>query len=253
MSYTASNIPTEKHCFFGRQGGVSGGIYCSLNVNLKSNDQQNHVLKNLDVIAAYYKLERSKLLLINQGITGHAEYTNEISQHKITADGIVTDKSGIILCIGTADCAPILFYDKEHHIIGAAHAGWRGALKNIAENTLDVMLKHGARKANIHAAIGPCLQQQSFEVGRDMLEEFINVNPDNAKWFTAGRDLQHFQFDMEGYLVEKLKKYGLTNITKSGIDTYTSEDSYFSFRRNTHQGLINSPKDFPTHLSTIML
>lgn len=253
MSYKASNLPSDKHCFFGREGGVSDGLYTSLNVNLKSNDKPENVRQNLALIAEYYNLKPENLMLINQGVSGHAEFISEASQHIITADGVVTDRKDIILCIGTADCTPVLFYDAKHQLIGAAHAGWRGALRGVIEHTLDIMLEHGAEADSICAAAGPCLQQKSFEAGRDMYDEFININPDNKIWFADGKDEAHFQFDMEGFVINKLKTYGIKNISASGIDTYAEEQGYFSFRRNTHRGLIKSPKDFPVHLSTIIL
>lgn len=253
MSYFAPNLPRAQHCFFGRRGGVSQGLYDSLNINGKSNDNHDSVLRNLDIIAGYYGLARSNLLLINQGVSGRAEFTDRLSQNQITADGIVTGQKDFILCIGTADCAPVLFLDAENSIVGAAHAGWRGALRGIVENTLETMLEHGAATAHISAAVGPCLQQPSFETGTDMYQEFLDTDPQNARYFVPGRDEQHFQFDLEGFVVDKLKKCGLQNVTASGIDTYAAEAEYFSYRRNTHRKLVSSPKDFPAHLSTIKL
>lgn len=253
MSYFAPNLPSGKHCFFGRRGGYSEGLYSSLNCSLKSNDNPDSVKKNLGLIAAHFRLKPQNLMLINQGIGNHAEFTKTASQHIIAADGIVTDQKGIILCIGTADCTPVLFYDEKNKIIAAAHAGWRGALRGIVENTLDVMLKHGAGIGTIHAATGPCLQQRSFEAGNDMREEFIKANEANKQWFAPGKDKEHFQFDMEGFVIAKLKACGVKSITASGIDTYTKEEDYFSFRRNTHQGLVKTPKDFPVHLSAVTL
>lgn len=253
MSYFAPNLPKDKHCFFGRQGGCSNGLYSSLNCSLKSNDNPETVRKNLGLIAAHYQLKPENLMLINQGVSGHAEFANTASRHQITADGIVTDQKGIILCIGTADCVPVLFYDEKNQIVGAAHAGWRGALRGVVENTVDVMLKHGAEISAVHAATGPCLQQSSFEAGIDMYEEFIKTDATNRQWFAPGKDKDHFQFDMEGFVVAKLKACGLQNITASNIDTYAAEEDCFSYRRNTHMGLVKSPKDFPVHLSTVTL
>lgn len=252
MSYQAINLHTP-HCFFGRSGGVSDGLYASLNVNIKSNDNHDRVMKNIEIITAYYGLSVNNLVMINQGVTGHAEYTAEASRHQITADGIVTDKKDIILSIGTADCAPVLFHDEKNGVIGAAHAGWRGAVRGIIENTVQIMLGHGAELKHIAAAVGPCLQQPSFEAGADMYQEFMDADKNNASFFLPGKDLQHFQFDMEGFVINKLKDCGIENISASGIDTYKDEQNFFSYRRNCHQGLVKSPKDFPVHLSTIKL
>lgn len=253
MKYFAPNIPGKKHCFFGRDGGVSEGLYSSLNVNGKSNDNHEHVMKNLDIIAARYNLSRSNLLIINQGISGHAEFSDKASRNEITADGIVTTAQDVILCIGTADCAPVLFYDNVAQIIGAAHAGWRGALNGIVENTVKIMIEHGAHVENIHAAVGPCLQQQSFECKEDMRQEFLQKDEENNRWFKDKADGEHFLFNLEGYVVHKLEQLGIGNISASGIDTFTAIGDFFSYRRNCKLGLVQSPKDFPSHLSTIKL
>lgn len=253
MSYFAPNLPQEKHCFFGRLGGVSQGLYSSLNINAKSNDNIESIHKNQEIIANYYGLHRKDLLLINQGVSGHAEFANTVSQNQITADGIVTNQPNIVLCIGTADCAPVLFFDAHNNIIAAAHAGWRGALRGIVENTLEIMLRNGADRRTIAAAIGPCLQQATFETKSDMYQEFLDIDSQNQKYFISGKDEEHFLFDLETFVVDKLKSCGIQNISASGINTYTNEETYFSYRRNTHQKLINSPKDFPAHLSTITL
>lgn len=253
MKYFAPNILPHYHCFFGADGGVSEGIYSALNVNGKSNDNHDNVIKNLDIIASHYKLSRSNLLLINQGVTGHAEFSNKASQNEITADGIVTTSPDVILCIGTADCAPVLFFDEVDGVIGAAHAGWRGALRGVIENTVKIMLEHGARIENIHAAIGPCLQQKSFECMDDMRQEFLQDDANNFRWFEKGADDKHFQFNLEGYIVHKLEKLKIGSISASGIDTFTSQGDFFSYRRNCKLGLVSLPKDFPTQLSTIKL
>lgn len=253
MRYFAPNISPHHHCFFGADGGVSQGLYQSLNTNYKSQDTKENIGKNLNIIAAHYHLPSSNLLLINQGVTGHAEFADKASQHQITADGIVTTSPDIILGIGTADCAPILFFDEIDGVIGAAHAGWRGALKGVIENTFKLMLKYGAKAENIHAAIGPCLQQKSFECMDDMRQVFLQDDADNFRWFKKGIDEQHFQFNIEGYIVHKLEKLKIGSISASGIDTFVTEGDFFSYRRNYKQGLINIPKDFPTQLSTIKL
>lgn len=253
MSYLAANLPSDKHCFFGAEGGVSQGLYVSLNVNRKSADSPKNIRRNLEIIAARYNLGFENLMLLDQGVTSHTEYIERPTQWQLTADGVVTGSKDSILCIATADCAPVLFRDDKAGLIGAAHAGWRGAVRGILENTLKIMLGKGASPDNIAVAVGPCLQQPSFETGLDMYDEFINAAPDNRKYFTAGKDAEHFQFDMESFIVDKLRALGLKNISASHIDTYAAEGKFFSFRRNTHLGLIGRPGDFPVHLSTIIL
>ena len=164
----------------------------------------------------------------------------------------MTTVPNIVLAIRTADCCPVLFYDEKHQIIGAAHAGWRGALRGILENTLKLMIEHGAHKDSIHAALGPCLQQKSFECQTDMKDEFTTINNEFEQFFKPSTSPTHFQFDLEGFVINRLQNFGLTNISASGIDTYQDEN-YFSFRRNTDRKLLNSQYDYPTHLSTITL
>ncbi len=253
MNYHAPNLPANKHCFFGSNGGVSQGFYSSLNVNRKSADSPENIKKNLQIIAQYYNLDAENLMLLDQGITNHAIFTQAPSQWQITADGAVTNQKDIILCIATADCAPVLFRDDKAGLIGAAHAGWRGAVRGILENTVKLMTENGSSPKNITAAIGPCMRQASFETGLDMYDEFLQHSPNNKCYFKPGKDTEHFQFDMESFILDKLHALGLNNISTSHIDTYTAEGNFFSFRRFTHQKSINRPGDFPVHLSTITL
>lgn len=251
MSYFAPNLPFNKHCFFGRNGGVSQGRFASLNCNLRGTDSLDNVFKNFEVITSYYHLTKNNLCTIRQGFSNKAIYVDEPGLFQLEADGLVTDQKGLILGITTADCTPVLFTDYTNNIIGAAHAGWRSALNGILENTLDLMLQKGAQIESIQAAIGPCLQQQSFEAGPDMYEDFISKNPDNEVFFTPFGE--RFRFDIEAFVIRSLQDYGVQNISASGIDTYQNEAEYFSFRRDTHRKLIPSPNDFPNQLSTIVL
>ena len=169
------------------------------------------------------------------------------------ADALVTRLEDVAVGVFTADCVPMLFYDKEAGVVGAAHAGWRGALNGIVENTVKIMIEHGAHVENIHAAVGPCLQQQSFECKEDMRREFLHKDEENNRWFKDKADGEHFLFNLEGFVVHKLEQLGIGNISASGIDTFTAIGDFFSYRRNCKLGLVQSPKDFPSHLSTIKL
>ncbi len=253
MTWKAPCLPAEKHCFFGRCGGVSIGRYHSLNVNFKSADAPENIHHNCEIIAACFGLKYTNLMLLCQGISGNCIFTRQASQKKIEADGVVTDSPNIILGISTADCAPVLFMDKEAGIIGAAHAGWKGTLNGIIENTVRLMLSRGAKAENIAAAIGPCIQQSSFEMGAEVPKLFSAQTPENARYFRKAPRPEHYLFDLEGCIVNKLRRLGLKNISASGTDTYTDEKNYFSYRRDTHRNLINSSGDFPTELSTIVL
>ncbi len=253
MSYRASNLPADKHCFFGREGGVSEGLYASLNTNLKSRDKRENVLKNLAVIAACFGLKYDNMYTMKQGVSAQVVYVEKAAHFEVFADGVVTDKPDILLCLKTADCAPVLLTDYQNGVIGAAHAGWRGAYKGVVENVVNLMLQKGARLENIAAAIGPCIQPVSFEVGDDMRAEVCSSSSDGQKFFAPGKDKTHFQFDLSGFIEDKLRRLGVENVINSRIDTYPEANGYFSFRRYTHQGLIKAPFDYPTQYSCIML
>lgn len=244
MTYQAPNLPKNKHAFFGRGGGVSTDEFSSLNVNQLSSDDPKNIQSNMEIIAATFQKEAEQINILNQTMhTNTAVYIEEPSQYKIIADGAVTKNKNIMLGITTADCTPVLFADYQNGIIGAAHSGWRGSVSGVLENTLDLMIKHGAKLENISAAIGPCIQQQSFEVGQDVFDKA------NAPEFFAKKEDGKYMFNLEGYIIARLQKYGLKSITASGLDTYSTPEKYFSYRRNTHRNI----KPFPVQLSVIGL
>lgn len=187
-----------------------------------------------------------------QGHTDKAVYVDRPSRYEIEADGVVTDRPGIILGITTADCMPVLLADEKHGVIGAAHAGWRGALAGVIENTVKVMLEKGAAVEDITAAAGPCLQKESFEVQNDMRNLFLDRDKDNERFFTpcAG---ERWLCDLEAFVRHRLDLIGIKNVSFSGIDTYTNPELYFSYRRCRHLGQIAVKDDFPIELSTIRL
>lgn len=253
MSYFAPNLPTDKHCFFGREGGVSKGIYQGLNLHFRGGDNPENVKKNMEIVASYFGLTAQNLLMLDQGVSNKCIYATKPSLYQIEADGAVTDVKDLILCIRTADCAPVLMGDFENGIIGAAHAGWRGAFGGIIENTLDMMLAKGAKLENICAGVGPCIGQKSYEVDEGFYQQFLAQNSKNRQYFIPSVNESHYQFDLEKYCVDKLWAYGVKNVSASGLDTYALCDQYYSFRRYTHLGLIKAPKCFPVEVSTIVL
>ena len=250
--YNAKNLSLAKHAFFGRTGGFSKGIFNSLNFNYKGTDSPKNLSRNLDIAAAYYGLSGKKIVRLNQIHSSKAVYVDRPSQYIIEADGVVTDKPHIILGITTADCIPVLLADYKSGIIGASHAGWKGALKGIVENTISTMLEHGAKIENIAAATGPCLQKQNFHVRNDMRDQFLLQNEENSKFFTQ-IDNEQYLCDLEQYVNHRLTLMGITNISLSGIDTYSDEKHYFSYRRFCHQNLIKPGGGFGIELSTICL
>ena len=253
MTYFAPNLNKNKNCFFGRQGGVSTGKYAGLNINVNSGDAPQNIRRNYEIICQKFSLTPQNLFRLNQGVSADAVFITEPSFQQITADGVVTDKENIILSLSTADCAPVLLCDEKAHIIGAAHAGWRGAYKGIIENTVKLMISKGAKAHNIKAAIGPCILQPSLEMGAEVYEMFMEQSQENQKYFAPSNNKDHYLLDLETYVYDKLIKQGLENISASHQDTYTRKEEYFSFRRETHEGTINRPKEFATELSTIVL
>ncbi len=251
MSWTADNLDKEKHCFFGAAGGVSAGKYTSLNTNLSSRDNPENLRRNFEIIAAHFNKTPENMVTFRQGVSANVIYAEQPTWFKIYADGAVTTNPELLLGIKTADCAPVLLADYKHGVIGAAHAGWRGAYKGIVQNVVNLMLEHGAKTEDIAAAIGPCMQQQSFAVQDDMRQELLQVSAANEQYFTADGDGVHFYFDLSGYVEAQLQKIGIQNIANCRIDTYPPQNGYFSYRRNTHLDLIAAPKDYPTQYSCI--
>lgn len=253
MTYIAANLKAENHCFFDADGGVSGGKYTSLNTNLSSQDNRQNIQRNFEIIAARFGKKTTDMATIRQSVSNKAIFVTRPTWFQVAADGLVTTEKSLLLGIKTADCAPVLLADEKHGVIGAAHAGWRGACQGIVENVVTLMLEHGAERKDIAAAIGPCLQQPSFAVQNDMRQELLAKAATNAQYFTPDGDGTHFYFDLSGYVEDRLRRLGIENIENSRIDTYPPQNGYFSYRRNTHLNLISAPKDYPTQYSCIQL
>ena len=251
--WQAQNLLKDKHCFLGRKGGVSLGKYKGLNVNTKSQDNVEHIRKNLEIAASVVGLNKSDLLLLNQGISDKVVFVEQASHDIIEADGAVTNIKNVGLCIRTADCAPILFEDRISGVIGVAHAGWRGAFKGIIANVVMMMIDRGAELKNIAAAVGPCIGQKSYEVDINFYNQFLEKSDVYAKYFVNGVKKNHYLFDLQSFCVDQIKNVGIENVEVSDKDTYELKDEYYSFRRFTHQGIIDKPKDFATELSVIVL
>ena len=251
--YRAANLPADKHVFLGAEGGVSTGVYTSLNVGTAGDDKIENVQENLRIAAAVLGAKPQQLHLLQQGVSSHVEYVSAATNRQMIADGAVTDKQGIVLCIRTADCAPVLLADYEHGVIGAAHAGWRGAFGGVIANTIALMRQKGAEPDNIAAAVGPCIAQASYEVDDRFYQQFMAKDESFTQFFKPAQRVEHFLFNLEAFCVNRLQACGIKNITVSGLDTYALEGQYFSFRRNTHRGLIYAPKCFPVEISEICL
>jgi YfiH family protein len=224
------------HGFLGRRGGVSTGVAASLNVGLGAGDEPAAVAENRR-IATDAVLPGGRLVSVYQVHSARCVTVGEPWDvaARPEADALVTDRPGLVLGIVTADCAPVLFADAAAGVIGAAHAGWKGALGGVTEATLAAMEALGARRSAIAAAIGPTIAQASYEVDEAFAERFLADDPANAAHLATGRD-GHCQFDLPGYLVRRLRAEGCARVAALGLDTYADAARFFSFRRATHRG-----------------
>ena len=224
------------HGFLGRRGGVSEGVCGGLNVGLGSGDDPTAIAENrrraVEAVAP-----GGRLVTLHQVHSGHALYVDAPfpDDARPHADAMVTDRSGLVLGILTADGAPGLFADAGAGGVGAAHAGWKGAFCGVVEATVAEMERRGASRARIAAAVGPCIARRSYEVDEAFLRRFTDADPENERFFTLGRK-GHYQFDLEGYAVSRLAEAGLTRIEALGEDTYSQPDLFYSYRRATHRG-----------------
>lgn len=224
------------HGFLGRRGGVSIGLHAGLNVGLGSDDDRKAILENrrLAVEAVRFGAALVTLHQVHsaEAVTVTAPFADAARPH---ADALVTDRPGLLLGVLTADCTPVLLADKHAGIVGAAHAGWKGALGGVTDSVIAAMEKLGASRDRISAAIGPVIARVSYEVDDGFARRFEEADPANERFFTPGRE-GHQQFDLEGYVAARLAGAGIGRVEVLGLDTYADADRFFSFRRATHRG-----------------
>ena len=254
LTLRAKNLSTDGvvHAFFGRAGGVSGGIFASLNCGPGSGDDLNAVAENRALaMQALSANPNAKLVTIHQTHSPNAVIVAQpwTLEARPKADGMVTDRPDITLGILTADCAPVLLADADAGVIGAAHAGWKGAIGGILEQTISSMKKLGARETDIHAAIGPCISQAAYEVGPEFIDRFRDADPASSSFFVPSPRPNHWQFDLEAYVASRLGQAGIGQIEKLSLCTYAREGEFFSYRRATHRG----ESGYGRQLSAIML
>lgn len=237
------------HGFFGRLGGISSGVYAGLNCGPGSGDLREHVLENRR--RAMAALGAPPLVTLYQVHSADAVIVTEPWQigEAPHADAMATSTPGIALGILTADCAPVLLTDKKARVIGAAHAGWKGALGGVTDSVIAAMESLGATRQNIAAAIGPCIAQASYEVDSGFRDRFLAAAPNNDVFFRVSDRDGHFRFALEDYVAARLADAGIAAVEKLSADTYAAEDKFFSFRRTTHKG----EPDYGRDLSAIVL
>lgn len=232
----AEALGAVPHGFLGRRGGVSGGILAGLNVGTGSGDDAEAIAENRRR-AIEAVLPGARLATVFQIHSGEAIYASEPWPHedRPRADALVTDRAGLLLGILTADCAPVLLADAEAGVVGAAHAGWRGALAGVTDAALAAMEELGASRDRIAAAVGPCIAQPSYEVDEQFRKRFLESDAGNARFFAEQAGGQP-HFDLQGYVVARLKAAGVRQVSGIGLDTYADAERFFSYRRSTHRG-----------------
>jgi polyphenol oxidase len=240
-----------RHAFFTREGGVSQGLYASLNCGAGSADDPDAVAENRSRAMALLDLPVSRLVTLSQvhGTDVIAVDQPPPAGTTLTGDALVTSEVGLALGILTADCAPVLLADRRGAAVGAAHAGWRGALGGVLDATLAKMQDMGASPKSIVAAIGPCIGQRSYEVGPEFPAPFLAEDSANIDFFAPARREGHLLFDLPGYIARRLARLGVNDVTRVPTDTCRDETRFFSYRRAT----LRSEPDYGRQLSVIVL
>ena len=245
-----SAIPGLRHAFFTREGGVSDGLYASLNGGIGSQDDPGHVAENRRRMAAQMGVPPTHLLTLFQVHSPDVAVATVPweAAARPQADAIVTRMEGIAIGITTADCGPVLFADPDARVIGAAHAGWKGALSGVLESTIAAMERLGAERGRITAAIGPLIRQPSYEVGAEFVERFVQADPNHAAFFVPAARERHSLFDLAGFIRMRLHNAGVLAVDDLGIDTY-ADARFYSYRRSVHR----KEPDYGRHVHAIAL
>jgi YfiH family protein len=245
-----SAIPGLRHAFFTREGGVSEGIYGSLNAGIGSHDNPANVAENRRRMAQRMGVTTAHFLTVHQTHSPDVVVATEPWQAgaRPRADAIVTRIEGLAIGASAADCGPILLVDPNARVIGAAHAGWKGALTGILESAIAAMEKLGAERNGMIAAIGPLIRQPSYEVGGEFVERFMEADAENALFFVPSVRQGHAMFDLAGFIRRRLEGAGVLMIDDLGVDTYADEN-FFSYRRSVHR----KEPDYGRHVHAIAL
>ncbi len=223
-----------RHGFFGRQGGVSRGLYATLNAGLGSGDRRACVLENRRLVARELGLAPERLVTLHQSHSAHAVVARDASAGGRAGDVLVSDRPGLALGVLAADCAPVLLADGAAGVVAAAHAGWQGALAGVVESALAAMERLGARRGAVVAAIGPCIGQASYRVGPEFLARFAAADAANRRFFVA--DGGRWRFDLAGYVLARLRAAGVGQALALGRDSCAEDEHFFSYRRSVLRG-----------------
>ena len=240
-----------RHAFFTRSGGVSQGVYASLNGGVGSNDAPDKIAENRARMAAALGVKADRLLTPYQIHSPDVVVADEpwTRENRPRADAIVTRVPRLAIGVSTADCGPLLFADSEAGVIGAAHAGWRGALAGVIEATIVAMERLGASRDRMTAALGPTIRQPNYEVGPEFVERFLAADPGNARFFEPSQRAGHAMFDLTGYIAERVQRAGIIQFEDLGLCTCAEPERFFSYRRTTLRG----EPDYGRHINAIAL
>ncbi|MFT4706807.1 MAG: YfiH family protein [Ascidiaceihabitans sp.] len=230
---TSDVLGKTRHGFFTRRGGASSGIFDGLNCGASSSDQSEIVTINRARVAEAMKVTPDSLMGVHQIHSADVITVTTPSTDRPKADALVTATPGIALSVLSADCQPVLFADAQAGVIGAAHAGWKGALDGILDQTVEAMIALGATRENIHAAIGPCISQRAYEVGPEFMDNFTDEEADNARFF-AGGEGDRLQFDLPAFGLKCLRATGIADTEWTRHCTYSDPDRFYSYRRSVH-------------------
>jgi YfiH family protein len=246
-----STLTGIRHAFFTREGGVSDGLYKSLNAGVGSNDAPAKVTENRTRMAVAVGVQPDRLLTCYQVHSPEVVTAAQAwpADARPRADAIVTRVPGLAIAVSTADCGPVLFADDRARVVAAAHAGWRGAFTGVLEATLDAMERCGAERANIVAALGPMIRQANYEVGPEFIARFKADDESNEQFFKPAAHAGHALFDLAGYIAARLGGAGIGGIEDIDRCTYAEPETFFSYRRSVHRG----ETDYGRHLNAIAL
>ena len=238
-----------KHCFFSKNGGVSKNIYSSLNCGLGSNDKKKNVLDNLAIVSKKISVPKNNLFLMSQTHSNKVFMINETNKNiqKINADALITQRKNIAISVLTADCVPILLYEKVNRIVACIHAGWRGAVNGIIKNTLNQIINMG-KNNKIYIAVGPCIGVKNYEVDKEFYDKFIKESKKNEVFFFHSKK-NKFLFDLRKYVNSKINEFDIEHVENIDFDTYAEKENLFSYRRSRQFG----EKDYGRCISTISL